>query len=112
MSLVTEVEKILERKLDDLASTIFQELINEVPVRTGATKQSFRVRKTAKFERKVGSTRLSAKYADEGNGPGRIYPRDAKRLRFRGNDGRIHYAKSVNPYKGDHFVREVANRHR
>lgn len=112
MSLITEVEKIIEKKLDEVSNTIFQELINEVPVRTGATKQSFRIYKTGKFERKIGSTLLSAKYADEGNGPGPIRPKNARVLRFRGNDGRIHFAKSVNAYKGDHYVKEVADRHR
>lgn len=110
--IVNTVEKILQRKLDELANTIFQELIAEVPVRTGATKQSFRMYKTGKFERKVGSYKRSAKYADEGNGPGPIKPTTARMLRFRGMDGKIYYAREVNAYKGDHFVREVANRHR
>lgn len=109
---IRDVERMLEKKVDELANEIFHELVAAVPVRTGATKQSFRNIKSGKFTHMVGSYALTAKYADEGNGPGRIYPKHARVLRFRGMDGKMYYAQSVSSYKGDHFVRDVANRHR
>lgn len=105
-------EGIVQKKLDEVANDIFQELIAEVPVHTGRTKQSIRVYKTGKYKRAIGSYLLSAKYADEGNGPGRIYPVHSKYLRFIGYDGKVHYAKSVRSYIGSHYVEDVANRHR
>lgn len=56
-----------------------------------------------------GEGTLHLYYLDEGNGPGRIYPKHAKALYLK--DYGI-WRGSVSSYAGIHFVAEVANRHR
>lgn len=63
----------------------------------------------------IGSNELSAYYLDNGNGGRRrkIRPTHAKALRLEdGGGGTIGYAKFVHGYKGIHFAKKVADRHR
>ena len=110
MSLVGIVKQAVESQMDEIAMTILVELMDACPKRTGKTAESFEIMKYAEGLRYIGSTRLSAYYADQGNG-GRghiIRPTTKKALKLK--DGSIR--KSVHGYDGSHFVAEVANRHR
>ena len=69
----------------------------------------------------IGSTLPEAKYAVYGNGPGRIYPKNGRALKFKGKGkyaggghgkGGYYVLSSVRSYKGDNFVKRVADRHR
>lgn len=70
---------------------------------------------------RIGSDLMEAKWAVEGNGPGRIYPSKKKALAFYGHGkyaggghgkGGKYVLPSVASYKGKDFVEKVANRHR
>ena len=61
------------------------------------------------------SNKLSAYYADQGNGgPNRIiYPRRAKALKITNGINRtLGYAKYVHGYDGEGYIKKVADRHR
>lgn len=110
MPLTGIVKKAVESQMDEIAMTILVELMDACPVRTGKTAESFEIMKYADGLRYIGSTALSAFYADQGNG-GRghiITPISKRALKLK--DGSIR--KSVHGYDGTHFVAQVASRHR
>lgn len=114
MSLKAKVEQIIDARTKKIAEQILKELRAECPKQSGRSARSFHIEKNGRNYRVV-STKLSAYYADQGNGgPGReIYPRKAKALKITNGINRtLGYAKYVHGYDGDHFVKRVADRHR
>lgn len=114
MSLKARVELVIDARTKRLAEQILRELRAECPKQSGRSARSFRIEKVGRNYQIV-SRKLSAYYADEGNG-GRdrtIYPRRAKALKITNGINRtLGYAKFVHGYDGDHFVARVADRHR
>ena len=121
MALWDRVVEVANKAMRTEASQILKELRAECPKRTGATARSFHIMSgsggmTNGIEGvggiitnvRIGSTKDTAYFADQGNGTKIIYPVKAKALKF--HDGSYHnYAR---PYMGTNFVAEVANRHR
>lgn len=122
MSLLSKVIEIANKAMNTEASQILDELKAECPKDTGHTAE--RIKIMGKGENatvsvggrglltnvRIGSTDLSAYYADQGNGGrGRIIrPKEAQALHLK--DGS--YRAFVHGYNGSHFVARVANRHR
>lgn len=133
MSLWDRVVEIVNVKMQTEAAEILDELRAECPKRTGQTANSFHIMagkgnatvsvggKGLITSVRIGSTRLSALYADEGNGgSGRVItstrPVDRRgrppgKLKIM-NGMYMQYATQVHGYDGDHFVKRVADRHR
>lgn len=109
-----ELELIIEARTKRIAEQILSELRAECPKQSGRSARSFHIEKDGRNYRVV-STKLSAYYADQGNGGHSriIYPRRAKALKITNGVNRtLGYAKYVHGYDGDHFVKRVADRHR
>lgn len=114
MSLKAKVDLAIDARTKRIAEQILKELRAECPKKSGRSARSFRIEKVGRNYRVV-SNKLSAYYADQGNGgPDRIiYPRRAKALKITNGINRtLGYAKFVHGYDGDHFVTRVADRHR
>ena len=114
MALRAKVESIVDARTRRIADTVLSELQAACPKKSGRSAKSFHIEKVGRNYRVV-SSKLSAYYADQGNGgSGRIiYPRRAKVLKITNGINRtLGYAKCVRGYDGAHFVEEVANRHR
>lgn len=96
-----------------LAEKMFWEVRRECPKRSGRTARSFSIMKI-NGNYVVGSTKLTAYYADQGNG-GRdrlIYPTNAKLLRVTNNVNRtICWKPFVHGYDGAGFLKNIADRH-
>lgn len=122
MSLWEKVVAITNKAMNTEANQILGELRAECPKDSGKTAASFRIMGKGEDATvsvggrglitnvRIGSTELSALYADQGNGgKGRIiYPTQAQALHLK--DGS--YRASVHGYEGSHFVAKVASRHR
>lgn len=117
MALTGIIKEIIDEKADDIAQNILVDLMDACPVRTGKTAESFEIHKIG-HKYYIGSTRLSAFYADYGNGgPGRII-RSTRRMDRRGripaklklSDGT--YRVYVHGYEGSHFVKAVADKYK
>lgn len=99
--------------LDELASTIEGEMKGIVGghVQSGKALGAIHIEGGGGMTRFVGGTRgegtLHLYFLNDGNGNRIIYPRRKKALRF--HDGSLH--GSARPYKGIHFVEEIAARH-
>lgn len=114
MSLKAQAERIIDARTRKIAEQIFWEVREACPKQSGRSARSFRIEKRGRNYAIV-SDKLSAYYADEGNGgSGRlIYPRRAKRLKITNGINRtLGYAPYVHGYEGAHYIEEVANRHR
>ena len=122
MALWNKVVEIVNRVMNTEANQILYELKATCPKDTGKTAERFHImgrnegasvgisgRGLIRSVR-IGSTELTAYYADQGNGgPGRIIrPIHAKALKLK--DGSI--VPYVRGYDGAHFVKWVADRHR
>lgn len=107
-NLTRVLEVASKRELERLAGEIEGEMKGIVSghSRTGVALGSIGIEmgETSAF---VGGKNLHLYYLDEGNGTKTIYPKRAKALRY--SDGTFH-GKS-RPYKGIHFVKEIAARH-
>lgn len=85
-------------------------------VDTGAMRQTLnsqQIRQTATSVTHRVSTNVGkyAEYQEEGTGPGRIYPKRAKVLRFKPKGSKAFiFATSVAPVKGAHFMRKALQR--
>lgn len=130
MSLVQKVAQIVNKRMNTEAQQILDELREACPKRSGKTAESFHIMGGGEDATvsvsgqgliksvRIGSTLLSAKYADEGNGGSGREIRSTRRYDRNGippaklklSDGT--YRVMVHGYEGTHFVREVANRHR
>lgn len=114
MSLKAHAQLFIEAETRRIAEKILWEVRAECPKQSGRSARSFRVEKRGSGYAVV-SDKLSAYYADQGNGgPGRIiYPRRAKALKITNGVNRtLGYAKYVHGYDGAHYIKEVADRHR
>lgn len=114
MSLVAHAERIIETESRRIADKILWEVRAACPKQSGRSARSFRVEKRGRGYAVV-SSKLSAYYADQGNGgSGRIiYPTRARALKITNGVNRtLGYARFVHGYDGAHYIREVANRHR
>lgn len=109
-ALVEAVKAASQRGLEELANTIYGEMTGIVSghTRSGEALGSIGMEIGAGHAF-VGGTNLHLYYLDQGNGSGRIYPKRAPALYLK--DYGI-WRGSVRTYKGIHFVREIANRHR
>lgn len=82
-------------------------------VDTGAMRQSVnsrQIRQTATSVTHRVATNVGKypEYQEDGTGPGRIYPKRAKVLRFKPKGSKVFiFAKSVAPVKGAHFMRKA-----
>ena len=130
MSVLQKVTQIVNKKMNTEAQQILDELQEACPKRSGKTARSFHIMggnedatvsvggKGFIKSVRIGSTLLSAKYADEGNGgDGRIIrstrPYDRRGIppgKLKLSDGS--FRTEVHGYEGTHFVKEVADRHR
>ena len=131
MSLLQKVTQIVNKTMNTEAQQILGELREACPSRTGKTAASFHIMggkedatvsvggKGLIKSVRIGSTLLSAKYADEGNGGSGREIRSTRPYDRRGippgkmklsDDGS--YRAMVHGYEGSHFVKEVADRHR
>ena len=116
MSLKAKVDLVIDARTKKIAETILYELRAECPKQSGRSARSFHIEKNGRNYRIV-SSKLSAYYADQGNGgPGRtIYPRRAKALKItNGVNKTLGYARYVHGYyhEGEQgFVKRVAERH-
>ena len=110
MSLYETGKMLIEQKLQSVTSEIYSELVYECPERSGEAKASIAVQTESEFSRFVGGTNSHLFFADEGNNQSMsvIYPRKKKMLKF--TDGSLH--PSASTYKGHHFVKDVADKHR
>ena len=118
MSLVEKVWAITKQEMMELADTIEVELKSECPRRSGEAARSIHIEQIDDYHIFVGGSNLHLYYADEGNGGSRriitsTRPFDRNgvppgKLKF--SDGSFH--TSAHGYKGKHFVKMVADRHR
>lgn len=123
MSIWQKVVEIANRAMDTEANQILYELRATCPKDTGETARSFRIMSSEDDSTvstiggkglirsvRIGSTKLSAYYADQGNGGKSriIRPKRAKALKLK--DGS--YRPYVHGYDGTDFVKWVADRHR
>ena len=110
---VMTLNKACEETLDELANTIEGEMKDIVGghSRSGAALGAIHIEKYGEHGAFVGGTggdgTLHLFFLDEGNGNRTIYPRRKKALKY--SDGSLH--GSSRPYKGIHFVAEIASRH-
>ena len=123
MSLVEKVYAITREQMRELAETIEGELKAECPVRSGEAKASIHIEEIDEEHIFVGGENEHLFFADQGNNQsgGRIYPR-GNALAFHGwgkwaggghgKPNGKYVLPSVSAYKGKHFVRDVADRHR
>jgi hypothetical protein len=114
MSLKATAELFVEAETRRIADKILWELRAACPKQSGRSARSFHVVKRGKNFAVV-SDKLSAYYADQGNGgSGRlIFPRKAKALKITNGVNRtLGYARCVHGYDGAHFVKAVADNHR
>lgn len=116
MSLVQIARRVVDEETERIANEILVELKAECPKRTGKTAESFRITKTGFGMWLIGSTALTAYYADQGNGgSGRIIRPHGNYLVFhdtRGGSGGVYVRKYVHGYDGTDFVKKVADKHR
>lgn len=134
MSILDKVIEIVNQKMDTEANQILGELKDACPKRTGQTAASFHIMGSGKGATasiggkgfitnvRIGSTRLSAKYASEGNGgSGKVIKSTRKYDRLGREPGKLlimngmhtMYATSVHGYTpATNFVKDVADRHR
>lgn len=115
MSLVEKVYEICEEQMDTLATRISYELKQACPKRTGEAASSVFIEKMDRTHIFVGSDNLHFYFADQGNGTGGIPKNGARKpLPISGANGQwIAFRTSpFKNYKGKHFVKEVADRHR
>lgn len=74
----------------------------------GINSQQIRQTATSVTHRVSTNVGKYAEYQEEGTGPGRIYPKRAKYLRFKPKGSKVFiFAKSVAPVKGAHFMRKA-----
>lgn len=131
MSVLQKVVQIANKAMNTEAQQILGELQEACPKRSGKTAASFHIMGGGEQASvstggqglvksvRIGSTLLSAKYADEGNGGEGAIITSTRPYDRRGippgkmklsSDGS--YRTMVHGYEGNHFVREVAGRHR
>lgn len=121
MSLVEKVRVICKEQMRELAETIEGELKAECPVRSGEAKTSIHIEEIDDEHVFVGGKNEHLFFADQGNA--QKYRRFGGKANRRApnyagsgstvlvfNDGSVHPYAST--YKGKHFVKEVADRHR
>lgn len=110
---VATLDSACEETLDELANTIEGEMQDIVGnhTRSGLALGAIHIEKYGAHGAFVGGTggegTLHLFFLDEGNGNRIIYPRKKKALKY--SDGTLH--GSSRPYKGIHFVAEIASRH-
>ena len=109
-ALVEAVKAAGQRGLEELADTIYGEMTGIVSAhsRSGEALGSIK-KEVGAGHAFVGGSNLHLYYLDQGNGNGRIYPKHAPALYLK--DYGI-WRGSVRTYRGIHFVREIADRHR
>ena len=110
MSLVEKVYAITREQMLELAQTIQGELKAECPVRSGEARGAIHIEEIDEEHIFVGGANSHLFFADQGNNQSMrtIRPVRAKALHF--SDGTFHPKAST--YKGKHFVKAVADRHR
>lgn len=110
MSLVEKVRVICKEQMMELAQTIEGELKAECPVRSGEAKASIHIEEIDEEHIFIGGENEHLFFADQGNNQSvrTIRPVRARALHF--SDGTFHSKAST--YKGKHFVKKVADRHR
>lgn len=111
---VMTLNEACEETVDELANTIEDEMkaaVNNGHVRSGLALGAIHIEKYGERGAFIGGTggegTLHLYFLDEGNGNRTIYPRKKKALKY--SDGTLHV--SSRPYKGIHFVAEIASRH-
>lgn len=117
--LTEAVYTAIDNQSKKIADKIFWEVRRECPKKSGRTARSFEVMKI-NGNYVVGSYKVTAYYAENGNGTGRIYPRRKKALKLTNGinrvltdeNGKPVIRASVSTYEGAHFLRDIASRHR
>lgn len=110
--IVELVKAEIEKSVDELSHQILaaEKSIVGAHSRSGAAVGSLHIVNTGEFSRFIGATGgeggLHAYFLDEGNGHKIIKPKRARALKY--TDGSLH--GSSRPYKGIHWVRQVAAR--
>lgn len=118
MAFVDMVEAFCQRALDETALEIEAEMKSVVNAhwKSGAAYHAIHIEAPSPYERLIGGTGGEGTkhliWLDQGNGGGRIYPKNSKALRL--TDGRgntITFAKSVKSYKGIGFLKKIASKY-
>lgn len=120
INFIEEFEEIVKEDVEERVEELEGYLIEECPVDTGAMMDSIQTEKKSDFDYLVGvdADMLASDNRNERgidyspfvyNGVSRpvtIYPRNAMYLRWKGKDGKIHFATKVTipPRKADRFL--------
>lgn len=120
MSLVEIVESAINEQMDRLAARIEGELKAECPKKSGTAAGAIGIQDLGAHAKRIGGTHEHLFYADQGNNQHLSYfgGKNNRRMpNYTGSgsrmlfyDGEMHVASRT--YKGSHFVRKVADRHR
>ena len=116
MNLELQAEQIIRERAEKIVERIEATLRAEAPVYTGRLLASIRTQKVSDDHWVIAPHTDYSHYAEYGNSPegkgGRITPKHASVLRWIDPQGRKHYAKSVSPYEGSHFVRNTVMKYK
>lgn len=122
MRLDLQAKHIMEKRAEEVVREVEATLRAEAPVYTGKLLASIRTEKVGEWhwviaphvKNKNGEN--YAYWAEEGSKPngadGRIHAVNGKALKWVDPQGRVHYAESVRPHKGTHFVRKTVEKYR
>lgn len=107
-ALVKVLVNACNEELDNIAESIYGEMKGVVGghTRSGQAYSAIHKEVTGEWSRFVGGSHSHLYWLNEGNGTGRIYPKNAKALYLK--DYGISRA-SVKTYEGIHFVEEIAS---
>lgn len=105
-ALVQVVIDACEKELDNVANSIYGEMVGVVagrPYATGEAAGAIHIEGGSRH-RFIGGTHPHLYWLNEGNGSGRLYPKHSMAL-----NTRFGPKESVSTYAGIHFVEEIAS---
>lgn len=116
MNLEIMAKHIINRKVEEVVQRVHATLVNESPVYTGEVKRSITTQKVGEGHWVVAPHTDHDYWAEYGNhansSDGRIHPTKKKRLKWVDKYGKTHYADSVRPHEGSHFVRNTVMKYK
>lgn len=116
MNLELTARHIIDAKAEKIVQRIEKTLIAEAPVYTGKVKRSIRTDRVNEDHWVIAPHTDHDYWAEYGNhansSDGRIHPTKKKRLKWVDKYGKTHYADSVRPHEGSHFVRNTVMKYK
>lgn len=121
MSLTSQFDEIISRRLNEFAEDVYQTMKGEAAGHRASGKLYSGIRKvkTGPYSYFVGVYSSDvpyayyAEYGNHANGPdGRIHPTNKSALTLKTGNKVIGYAKSVKPSSGTHFVRNTRSKYK